>query len=172
VAKDIRRKRGLFLLRQFKEGTIEGVIIKPLERYNDERGWLTEIFRADEIDTSLTPVMSYVSLTHPGAIRGPHAHTHQKDYFCFLGPSNFKIILWDSRRESPTYGNRMTMIAGEDNPSAVIITEGVVHGYQNVGDKDGLVINLPNRLYKGQGKKEPVDEIRYEDDPNSPFRFE
>ena len=31
---------------------------------------------------------------------------------------------------------------------------------------------MPDRLFMGQGKKEPVDEIRYEDDSSSPFRIE
>jgi dTDP-4-dehydrorhamnose 3,5-epimerase len=33
----------------------------------------------------------------------------------------------------------------------------------------GIVFNCPNRLYKGPGYKDPVDEIRHEDDKNSPF---
>jgi len=37
---------------------------------------------------------------------------------------------------------------------------------------DGLVINLPNRLYRGEGKQNGVDEIRHEDTPDSPFGFE
>ncbi|RJQ49085.1 MAG: dTDP-4-dehydrorhamnose 3,5-epimerase, partial [Nitrospiraceae bacterium] len=48
----------------------------------------------------------------------------------------------------------------------------IVHAYKNIGIVDGLVINLPDRLYKGWGKTEPVDEIRYEDDPKTPFRIE
>ena len=35
--------------------------------------------------------------------------------------------------------------------------------YQNIGDADGIVINCPNRLYSGAGRKEEVDEIRHED---------
>jgi len=29
-----------------------------------------------------------------------------------------------------------------------------------------------DRLFKGEGKRETVDEIRYEDDPSSHFRIE
>jgi hypothetical protein len=35
-----------------------------------------------------------------------------------------------------------------------------------------MVINCANRLYKGPGRKEDVDEIRYENDPECPFRLE
>jgi dTDP-4-dehydrorhamnose 3,5-epimerase len=34
------------------------------------------------------------------------------------------------------------------------------------------VINLPNQLYAGQGKQEPVDEIRHEDDRDSPYQID
>jgi dTDP-4-dehydrorhamnose 3,5-epimerase len=47
-----------------------------------------------------------------------------------------------------------------------------VHAYQNIGAVDGIVINCPNRLYRGQGRREQVDEIRHEDDPNTPFRMD
>jgi dTDP-4-dehydrorhamnose 3,5-epimerase len=54
----------------------------------------------------------------------------------------------------------------------VIVPQGVVHGYRNIGDKDGLVINLPNRVFMGEGRKSPVDEIRHEDDPATIFRMD
>jgi dTDP-4-dehydrorhamnose 3,5-epimerase len=66
----------------------------------------------------------------------------------------------------------MTMVVGQDNPASVLIPAGVVHGYRNVGDIDGIVINCPNRLYAGSGRKEEVDEIRHEDDGESTFRMD
>jgi len=48
---------------------------------------------------------------------------------------------------------------------------GVVHGYRNLSDRPGLVCNFANRLYRGPGRQEPVDEIRFEDTPDSPFRL-
>jgi dTDP-4-dehydrorhamnose 3,5-epimerase len=43
------------------------------------------------------------------------------------------------------------------------VPPGVVHGYINISDRDGMVLNYPDKLYKGWGKKEEVDEIRHED---------
>ena len=63
-------------------------------------------------------------------------------------------------------------LLGEDNPGILLVPPGVVHAYQNVGPKDGLVLNLPNRLFAGRDKQEPVDEIRHEDDPGSRFRLD
>ena len=71
-----------------------------------------------------------------------------------------------------TFGSMMTMIVGETKPAAVLIPAGVVHGYKNVGETDGIVINCPNRLYAGAGRKEEVDEIRHENDGESTFRMD
>lgn len=157
---------------EFNDGNIEGVEVRPLTRHNDDRGWLCELFRKDEAQERALPAMCYASSTRPGVTRGPHEHVDQTDWFCFFGPSSFLLVLWDNRPGSPTYRNRMKMVVGEKNPATVIVPEGVAHGYRNVGETDGLVINLPNRLYKGEGRRDPVDEIRHEAEPGSPFRVD
>lgn len=156
----------------FKVGEIKDVVVRDLRKYADSRGWLAELFRHDELDTEFYPVMAYASSTNPGVTRGPHEHVDQADLFCFIGPSNFKLRLWDNRRESETYNNVMTLIVGEDNAKSVLIPAGVVHSYQNVGPVDGIVFNCPNRLYMGVDKKDPIDEIRHEDDPDTIYRID
>jgi dTDP-4-dehydrorhamnose 3,5-epimerase len=155
----------------FREGWIEGVVVRDLKYHRDERGWLTELFRHDEIEKDVCPVMAYISMTSPGMKRGPHEHREQTDYFAFFS-SRFRLVLWDGREGSPTYMNRMTLMIGEEDPKCVIIPPRVVHAYENVGGVEGLVVNLPNRLFAGRGKGGPVDEVRYEDDPDSPYRMD
>jgi dTDP-4-dehydrorhamnose 3,5-epimerase len=156
----------------FRDGTINDVVVRNLQRFADQRGWLCELFREDETERKYMPVMGYISVTNAGIARGPHEHADQADYFCFLGPSNFRIYLWDNRKDSPTHMNRQVIVAGEDAPMAVIVPAGVVHAYRNIGDKDGMVVNCANRLYAGHGRKEPVDEIRHEQDPGTIFRLD
>jgi dTDP-4-dehydrorhamnose 3,5-epimerase len=114
--------------------------------------------------------MAYISETKPGVTRGPHEHYDQSDYFAFIGPGTFAVHLWDSRPQSPTYGNYVRQLAGEHEPLTMVIPPGVVHAYQNIGDGDGWVFNAPNRLYAGEGKRGPVDEIRHEESEQSPYR--
>jgi dTDP-4-dehydrorhamnose 3,5-epimerase len=64
------------------------------------------------------------------------------------------------------------MTVGEDNPVVVVVPPGVVHGYRNLASTDGLVLNFPNRLYAGEGRKQPVDEIRYEEEDSAAFSME
>lgn len=156
----------------FAKGHIDGVVVRTLTKHVDDRGWLVELFRQDEVEAQYMPVMGYISMTQQGVARGPHEHLDQADYFAFLGPSNFKIYLWDNRPGSPTYKARQILFAGEDAPTSIIIPAGVVHAYKNVGGTTGMVVNTPNRLFAGHGKKDRVDEIRYEDDPDTPFRLD
>ena len=155
----------------FKDGRIDGVQISDLRKFLDDRGYLTEIFRLDGLPKGLHPVMSYVSSTEPGVARGPHEHERQTDVFAFVGPGNFRIHLWDNRPDSTTSGQRMVFFAGEDRPMSVVIPPGVVHGYRNVSKtKCGWVLNFPDQLYAGWDKKEPVDEIRHEDEQDDFYK--
>ncbi len=150
---------------------IKDVIIKKLKKYHDDRGWLCEIFREDELNDYKVP-MSYISETKPNVIRGPHEHKNQSDLFVFIGPGKFKLYLWDNRKDSETYGERMEIEGGADNLISVIVPPGVVHGYKCISETPAWSINLPDKLYKGKNKTEEIDEIRWEEDPNSPFIIE
>lgn len=156
----------------FHKGEIKGVEIRALRRWSDGRGWLTEVFRSDEVRAELLPAMAYVSVTRPGMSRGPHEHLQQTDMFCFVGPGEFELRLWDNRPQSPTFGNSQELRVGGKDPMVLVIPPGVVHAYENIGKVDAMVINFPNRLYRGKARSEPVDEIRHEDDPMTPFRLE
>lgn len=157
---------------EFREGPVEGVIIRSLRRFEDARGWLVELFRHDELAAADYPAMAYISQTLPGVARGPHEHREQSDLFAFVGPGDFKLYLWDTRRDSPTCGHRQAVVVGQSNLAMVIVPPGVVHAYRNVSAYPGLVFNCPNRLYAGEGKKHSVDEIRHEDRPDSPFQMD
>lgn len=137
------------------------VTIKKLNKMSDERGWLAEIFRKDS--DKLNPAMAYVSFTKAGIVRGPHEHKEQTDNFVFCGPGNVEFHIWENQQHA-------TMVVGEDNPSIIIVPPGVVHGYKALSDS--FSFNLPDKLYKGRNKKKEVDEIRWENNPDSPYKID
>lgn len=151
----------------FRDGEIAGVSVRELKVFSDARGWLAEVFRTDELG-DYHPEMGYVSVTLPGIARGPHEHREQTDYFCFFG--KFTLYLWDNREGSQSFGVRQ--VIGNADRLIVTVPPGVVHAYRNSGDTEAMVLNFPDRLFAGRGKKEPVDEVRYENDPISPFKVE
>ncbi len=150
---------------------IEGVIIRELSAHDDERGWLVEMFRGDELSKKNLPVMAYLSSTKPGVARGPHEHKKQSDLFCFLGFSTFYVYLWDNRKKSSSYKEKFTFKCAKDRATLVLVPPGVVHAYKNIGSHDGLVFNAPNQLYKGKHRTQKIDEIRHEEIPNTPFKL-
>jgi dTDP-4-dehydrorhamnose 3,5-epimerase len=154
---------------ELQKGSIEGVQVTALRKFIDERGWLAELFRHDELSPEFHPAMAYISVTLPGVLRGPHEHVGQADLFAWVGPGDFKVTLWDNRASSPTFRHRMELFMGANNPGSVIVPKGVVHCYRCISVEPGWVFNAPNQLFAGEGKKSPVDEIRHEDDPSNRF---
>ncbi|HEX8685325.1 MAG TPA: hypothetical protein VF654_02450, partial [Pyrinomonadaceae bacterium] len=66
----------------FTRGKIAGVVVRDLRKFVDERGWLAELFRHDELEEEFYPRMAYTSVSLPGVQRGPHEHADQADLFC------------------------------------------------------------------------------------------
>ncbi|MCY2938290.1 MAG: dTDP-4-dehydrorhamnose 3,5-epimerase family protein [Planctomycetota bacterium] len=157
---------------RFTEGIISDLFWKPLKRFGDDRGWLGELFRQDELPEGFQVTMAYASMTNPGVVRGPHEHVDQSDCFCFMGPGNFELTLWDMRPGSATHGVKQVEMVGVARPMLVIIPPRVIHAYKNSADGPGIVYNFPDRLYKGPGRTEPVDEIRHELDPHSIYQVQ
>jgi len=146
---------------------LPGTLLRHLRRHDDTRGWLSELFRDDELPEGFRPAMGYISVTRPGVQRGPHEHREQTDGFAFLS-GRFKLTLWENRPGLEF--RKVELDVGEENPVFITVPPGVVHAYQNVGDSDAFVLNFPDKLYAGWGRSEEVDEIRHEDDAESPFK--
>lgn len=144
---------------------IKGVVFFDIECQDDSRGNLAELFRNDFLNEINFPKMGYISKTNPNASRGPHEHKNQSDLFCFTGPGEFELVLWEKSSSGNIYEERH--LVGENHPVAVIIPPGIVHAYKNLSDYPGIVLNFPNQLYGGPGKCYDIDEIRYENDPDS-----
>ena len=139
---------------------IAGVIIRPLPKHVDERGYLMEILRDDDPEFVKFGQV-YVSTCYPGIVKAWHGHARQTDYFCVV-KGNAKIGLWDRRPESPTQGETMSVVIGEHNPCLVVIPPGVWHGQMAVGTEMSILINVPTEHYDREGP----DELRA--DPLTP----
>lgn len=149
---------------------LPGVRVEALPVFKDARGSLHELFRVDEIPAGFQPLMACSSWSHPGVTRGPHQHVGQDDYFTFAGPSNFTVYLWDDRPSSAKAAKGWFIHTGEQAPTRIHVPRGVVHAYRNTGIAFGLVVTVTSLLFKGEGRRDPVDEIRHELNPDSPYQ--
>ena len=98
---------------------IHDVRTKKMRVMPDERGWLMEILRNDDTDMAATKFgQVYVSATWPGVVKAWHYHQHQVDNFaCVSGM--VKLVLVDTRPDSPTNGAINEFFVGTQNPTLV-----------------------------------------------------
>lgn len=157
----------------FVDHDIYDVITSSLAVHEDDRGLLVEAFREDDLSLfaapDLRPRMSYLSVTHKDVVRGPHEHLVQHDVFVFFR-SAFSLFLWDNRPTSTTFKCRRKIVIEPTEAMRVSVPPGVVHAYR-AEQEHALVMNYPSSLYAGWKRKGPVDEIRHEADPASPFQL-
>ena len=143
---------------------IHGVQTKVLRAIPDERGWLMEILRRDETD--LLPVFGqvYVSATYPGVVKGWHYHKNQVDNFaCVAGM--VKLVLVDTREDSPTRHVVNEFFIGSQNPMLVQVPSLVYHGWKCISAEPSLVVNVPSEPYD----REHPDEYRLDPHGTLPY---
>lgn len=133
---------------------IHDVKLIPLTRHADDRGWLTEVLRCDDPHYEGFGQV-YVSKLRQGIIKAWHKHEHQIDHF-YVASGTSKIGLYDDREGSPTQGEAMQVVLGDDGNNALLqIPLLVWHGQMSLSDFTYL-INLPTQPYN----PEKPDEIR------------
>ena len=142
---------------------IDGVKTKRLKVIPDDRGWLMEILRADD-ECFQKFGQVYVSVTYPGVVKAWHYHKHQIDAFaCVAGM--VKLVLVDTRPESPTEGVVNEFFIGTRNPLLVVVPNLVYHGWKCIGTDTSTVVNVPTELYR----YDDPDEYRLEPHGTLPY---
>lgn len=147
---------------------IEGVKVKKLKPIVDERGFLMEILRNDDKDFFTKFGQVYISACNPGYSKAWHYHEKQTDTFVVI-KGNAKVVLFDKRKDSKTFGKINEFIMGEDNPLILQIPPLVVHGFSALNNKKAFLLNIPNALYN----YEKPDEQRIAlDSKEIPYQWE
>ena len=139
---------------------IDGVKTKKLRVLPDERGRLMEMLRADD-DLFIRFGQVYLTTAYPGVVKGWHYHKKQIDNMVVV-KGMMKIVLFDSRKDSPTHGEINEFFMGEHNPLLLQIPSLVYHGFKCISVEEALVINCPTDVYNYQSPDE------YRVDPHDP----
>ena len=124
-----------------KAAPIEGVRTLKLARITDDRGFFLEIFRAKsnhaggrELADFFSGVdvaqMNFSIVDASDHIKGLHYHLKQDDIWFFPPPSKAKVVLYDVRKDSPSFGRTQAIVAGGGQDVLVRIPAGVAHGYR------------------------------------------
>jgi len=128
---------------------LPGIKVRTLEKFPDERGSFTEIFRDDWLDLTENDkiVQANLSITYPGLIRAWHRHQKdQVDYFIILKGS-IKICAYDDRNNSLTRGQLTEIILSDEKIQCVRIPGYYYHGFKSIGITSAFVVYLTTKMY-------------------------
>jgi dTDP-4-dehydrorhamnose 3,5-epimerase len=106
---------------------VSDVRLIPLRRFEDGRGWFTELMRASQLPKPVR--QSNLVFSRQGVIRGLHYHERGQDdlFVCLQGM--VRVVVLD--RES---GETFVEDIGDDNPVAVWVPGQHAHGYEALTD--------------------------------------
>jgi len=124
---------------------IEGARLYPLKMLSDERGNLMEILRGDA-PHFVKFGQAYITTAYPGVVKAWHYHKIQTDYLCVL-TGMMKVVLHDSRPESPTRGEINEFFLGVHQRALLVIPPLVYHGFKCVSTEEAMALNLPTEPY-------------------------
>jgi dTDP-4-dehydrorhamnose 3,5-epimerase len=138
---------------------LTGIIIKPIKRLSDERGFFTEIMRKDWKDLfgNDIAVQSNLSFTYPNNIRAWHRHLRgQTDYFIALKGA-IKICAYDEKT-----GELNEIISTGQDLQIVRIPGHYWHGFKAFGNQPATLLYFTTKLYEPTN---PDEERRQWNDP-------
>lgn len=124
---------------------IDGVKVKNLRLIPNERGFLVEMLRADDEIFSKFG-QTYLSVVYPNVIKGWHYHKIQTDFFTVV-KGMAKVVLYDQRKDSKTFGEVNEFFMGDLNRILLVIPPLVLHGMKGIGTEPAYLINCPTHTY-------------------------
>ena len=138
---------------------LNGITIKPIKLFSDERGFFSEVMRKDwkELFGEDEIAQANLSVTYPGVIRAWHRHLRgQIDYFVALKGA-IKICGYDEKTEE------LNEIVSTGRDMQVVRMPGHYwHGFKAVGNEPAMLLYFTTNLYDSAN---PDEERRPWDDP-------
>ncbi len=119
---------------------IKGVLVTPMRKIPDDRGKIMHIMKSsDDAYENFGEV--YCSTIYPGIVKGWHLHKLMTLNYVVL-KGKIKFVLFDARKDSPTYGELQEVYIGDDNYVRVTVPPNVWNGFMGVGLEEAFVINF------------------------------
>ena len=144
---------------------IDGVVVKPLRRIPDERGYIMHMLRSDDSDFEKFGEI-YFSTIFPGVVKAWHLHKEMiLNYSVISGM--VKLVLYDDRDGSPTKGELQELFIGRENYQLVKIPPFVWNGFKGIGTEMAILANCASLAH------DPGEIVRMApDDSKFPYNWE
>jgi len=118
---------------------IEGIKITPLKIIKDHRGSVMHMIRNDnEAFEKFGEI--YFSTIFENKIKAWHLHKEATlNYACVFG--KVKLVLFDERKTSKTYGKYQELFLSLDNYSLITIPPNIWNGFKGMNKESSIIAN-------------------------------
>jgi dTDP-4-dehydrorhamnose 3,5-epimerase len=118
---------------------IDGVIVSPRKVIADDRGKVLHHLKATDPEFENFGEI-YFSTIYPGIVKGWHLH-HRMIINYAVPVGMIKLVCYDDRKGSKTYGKFQEICMGQDNHCLVKVPPYVWNGFTCVGNTMAVVAN-------------------------------
>ena len=125
---------------------IDGVQIIPLKQFHDERGKVMHMLKVTD-DHFMNFGEIYFSCTFPNVVKGWHKHTEMTINYAVVSGA-VKVVLFDDRKESKTYGKIQEIFMSPENYSLLIVPPNIWNGFKGVGTTTSIVANCASIAHR------------------------
>ena len=143
---------------------IDGVLVTELKIFSDSRGKVMRM-----IDVNSPSFLGfgelYFSCVFPKKVKAWHLHKVMTlNYAVPVG--KIRLVLYDSRVDSPTHGELHEIIMGTENYCLVTVPPYIWNGFRGEGDEMSVVANCASIVHSD----DEIVRITL-DDPSIPFEW-
>ncbi len=107
--------------------SVDGVVRIPLRRFEDDRGWFSELRRDSALPKPAT--QTNLVFSRKGVIRGLHFHERGQDDLFIVVEGTARVVVLDR-----TTGATFTEDIGDGNPVGLYVPGHHAHGYEALTD--------------------------------------
>jgi len=113
--------------------------IKELNIHSDERGWLVEMLKRNELKKDIKQI--YVATIKPRKIRGNHYHLKRTEWFFMVG-GNGEIYLEDLKTKE-----KICLKLSSRKPKVITVFPKIAHAVKNTSKKTIYLFSAQNTIY-------------------------
>ncbi len=118
---------------------IEGVIIQPLQKIEDERGAVLHVMK---VNFPMLPHFGeiYCSIIRAGVVKAWKQHVRMSQNLA-VPVGRILLAIYDERAGSPSFGKVQVIELGFDDYKLVHLPPMLWYGFKGISEKDSLIVN-------------------------------
>jgi len=116
--------------------------IKELEVHSDERGWLVELLKANQLEKPVKQI--HIASIKPGHIRGNHYHSKRIEWF-FIVAGKAELFLQSIKDIKSK--DRICFKLSSKKPKVITIFPNIAHSVKNIGKEMVYLVSAQSDIY-------------------------